>query len=212
MTSTEIAHDDSGWRKLLTHPQVYDAVQWTLGGPDAMSRYVREVIRPEPGARILDIGCGPGSIVGFLPKTVRYTGYDMNADYVLAARRRFRGQAEFFQGRVGATSPLPDAGSFDLVTANSLLHHLDDDDVHALMEAARVHLRPGGTFVTLDPVRVGGASPIARLLVGMDRGHRVRSAEGYRALLASAFDVIEDRVLDDLLRVPYTHYAARCTR
>lgn len=176
-----------------------------------MERYVRDVIRPEPDARILDIGCGPGSIVALLPEGVRYTGYDMNGDYILSARRRFGGQAEFFQGRVGATNPLTDAGSFDLVTANSLLHHLEDEDVHALMDAARAHLRPGGTFVTLDPVHAADSSPIARLLVGMDRGHRVRTAACYRALLSSGFASIEDRVIDDLLRVPYTHYVARCT-
>lgn len=205
-----MTHDDSGWRRVLTLPWAYETLQRSLGSDRGTARYVAEVVRPQEGARVLDIGCGPGTIVGHLPGDIRYTGYDMNPAYIDAAQRRYGDRAEFSCGRVGDTDLHPEAGQFDVVTANGLIHHLSDVEVAALTRTAREHLKPGGVFVTLDPVRVPSAPRIARLLVGLDRGRAVRTATAYRKLLSTTFETIEDRVFTDLLRVPYTHYVARC--
>lgn len=207
-----MSHDDSGWRRVLTHAGVYAAVQAILGGRGAVERYVREQVRPEPGARILDVGCGPASILEVLPPDVTYTGYDANPDYVDHARRRFGERAEFSCARVGEGGRHPDAGCFDVVMANSLLHHLGDDEVRILTATAHEHLRPGGVLVTIDPVHTADAPWIARRLVAMDRGGAVRTAERYRSLLAEHFAPVDDRVVTDLLRVPYAHYLARAIK
>ena len=207
-----MSHDDSGWRRVLAHAGVYEAVQQILGGRRSVERYVREQVRPVPGVRILDVGCGPASILDVLPPDVIYTGYDANPAYVEHARRRYGDRAEFSCARVGQGGRHPDAGHFDVVMTNSLLHHLHDDEVRTLTAAAQDHLRPGGVLVTIDPVHTNDAPWIARRLVAMDRGGAVRTAEQYRSLLAEGFDRVEDRVVTDLLRVPYAHYLARASR
>lgn len=50
---------------------------------------------------------------------------------------------------------------------------------------------------------------MARLLIALDRGRWVRTAESYRELVASCFAEVESAVLTDLLPVPYSHFVMR---
>jgi hypothetical protein len=47
-----------GIARLLDFPRLYSRFADCIGG-DARSVYTREYVRPAPGQRIIDIGCGP---------------------------------------------------------------------------------------------------------------------------------------------------------
>ena len=49
-----------------------------------------EALRPFPGARLLDAGCGTGSLLDNLPPDVHYVGFDVNPAYLEAAERAVR--------------------------------------------------------------------------------------------------------------------------
>lgn len=95
-----------------------------------------------PDMRILDVGCGPGSITldlaGHVPHG-RVTGVDFSDDALAAARqeaaRRGDARTEFALADVH-NLPFPD-DAFDVVHAHQLLQHLPDP-VAALKEMARV--------------------------------------------------------------------------
>jgi SAM-dependent methyltransferase len=113
--------------------------------------FVRRLIRPD--MRILDAGCGPGSITTGLARWVpdgEVTGIDSAAAIVEHARSRAadRGvdNVAFEQGDV-YTLRFP-AGSFDVVYAHQLLQHLAEP-VEALREFMRV-LKPGGVVAVRD--------------------------------------------------------------
>ena len=53
----------SGVRRILAVPGIYDLFINLVGAADARVRWAREYLRPFPGARILDIGCGTGVLV-----------------------------------------------------------------------------------------------------------------------------------------------------
>jgi SAM-dependent methyltransferase len=94
-----------------------------------------------PGARILDCGCGPGSITRELAALVpgsAVVGVDADAAKLAVARRH--GGAEFVRGSVYAL-PFP-AESFDGVLARALFQHLADPE-RALAELYRVTARGG---------------------------------------------------------------------
>jgi SAM-dependent methyltransferase len=57
--------------------------------------YLSEHVRPVPGEKVLDIGCGPGDILENLP-AVDYLGFDINLKYVEAAQERFGRRGRFF--------------------------------------------------------------------------------------------------------------------
>ena len=111
------------------------------------------------GQRLLDVGCGPGTITLDLAGRVapgEVVGMDRSAQVVAeaaaeAARRRQGGDegAEAVTFRVGDVYALdePDA-SFDVVHAHQVLQHLTDP-VAALTEMRRV-LRPGGRLAVRD--------------------------------------------------------------
>jgi SAM-dependent methyltransferase len=184
-----------------------------LGGRRGRAIYIADYVRPFEGARILDIGCGPGSLVPFLPERIEYVGYDLNPEYIETARRLYSGRGEFFCADAGESSKVNlHQSTFDIVMANSLLHHLDDHQVHDLLESAWRFLKPGGVLMTIDPVFVPGQNPIARYLISNDRGRSVRTPEGYSALVARRFPKIESAVRYDLLRVPYTNFIMRATK
>lgn len=211
MTSeaTGAAHRERGLHALLERPWVYRAVQRAVGARRARRVFVAEYVRPGPACRILDVGCGPADLLDHLPEDVRYTGYDLNPEYVEFARSRHGERGRFRCGRAGE---LPDAelgGPFDRILLVALLHHLEDEPAAALVAQCRRLLAPGGVVVTFDNTRTEGQSRLARALIDRDRGARVRSPDAYVALLRAAFAAVEGEVREDLLRIPYTHFVAR---
>ncbi|HVR96519.1 MAG TPA: class I SAM-dependent methyltransferase [Thermoanaerobaculia bacterium] len=209
---TTPAHRSGGLYRLLESARVYELLQNLLGADAAQRRLVAEVVRPEAGARLLDIGCGAGDFFTYLPAGVSYAGYDLNPRYIETARERFGNRAEFHCARAGAPPEELLDGRFDKVLAKAVLHHLDDREAEALMRVAQCALRPGGILVTLDPVFHPGQALVSRWLIALDRGRQVRTPEGYVELLAGRFEPLESRVLTDLSRVPYSHFVLRARR
>jgi ubiquinone/menaquinone biosynthesis C-methylase UbiE len=104
------------------------------------------------GMRLLDVGCGPGSITAGLAERVapgEVVGIDVQAALVERARAASRGVANlrFEVGDIYGL-PFPDA-SFDAVFANGILMHLGAP-LRAMAELRRV-LRPGGVAGVRDP-------------------------------------------------------------
>jgi SAM-dependent methyltransferase len=107
-----------------------------------------------PSMRLLDVGCGPGSITVGLADVVaggEVVGVDLQDEPLNQARARAarRGAANVSFERADLYRlPFPDA-SFDAAFANGVLTHLDDA-MRALAEIRRV-LRPGGVLGMRDP-------------------------------------------------------------
>jgi SAM-dependent methyltransferase len=196
---------------LLERPRAYEILQRLIGSERARRRFVEEILQPFSEARVLDIGCGAGTLLDYLPDGIQYTGIDMNSRYIDSARGAYGERARFVCARVGDEVDVG-AATFDFVVAKSVLHHLNDDDANALFALARRSLRTGGVFVSIDPVRHLRQSLVARALMALDRGARVRTSEAYYALLAKHFEHVESRVLTDLLPIPYSHWVARAIR
>ncbi len=112
------------------------------------------------GARVLEIGCGPGHLSSRLARDhgLVVVGVDLDA----AMLEKARAHAARLEGAspptfiVGDAAALPfAAGSFDLVISTLSLHHWDDPSA-ALREIARV-LRPEGRALIWD-LRSGRAA------------------------------------------------------
>jgi SAM-dependent methyltransferase len=118
--------------------------------------YWGDVVRHfPPGTRLLDVGCG-GAWLG--EHFERYTGVDVSAEAVAAARAR---GLEAVQIEPGGVLPFADE-SFDGVVMKDVLEHVDDP-VGLVGDVRRV-LRAGG--------RVFASSPDAQRWVWDDYTHR----------------------------------------
>lgn len=197
-------------RSVLVIPSVYRIFTKIIGGSRARVSFVRQHVKPKENDKVLDIGCGPGSILEFLPM-VDYVGFDSNSAYIEAAKKRFAGRAQFMCRNVSRDAIT--GSSFDLVLALGILHHLKDDEASQLLELAHNALRTGGRLVTLDGCYVKNQSKLARYLLSKDRGQFVRQADAYVTLARNVFSNIKVTIRHDLiLPIPYTHIIMECTK
>lgn len=133
---------------MVTHvdPQA-QAGPTQFGNLDANLRFIDDTGVLRPGARILEIGSGTGTLLSRLHgRGFDITGIDVNADLVAEARR-WHGDVPIQQVR-GTSLPFPDR-SFDIVMSFDVFEHIPDSDAH-LREVRRV-LRPGGTYLIQTP-------------------------------------------------------------
>jgi SAM-dependent methyltransferase len=196
-------------RSVLAAPQAYQLWWNAVGGPGWARTLVNEYIRPSEGGRILEIGCGPGTIVRYLPRS-EYLGFDLSPRYIELARKRYP-QAKFVCERVSQFL-LAERGNFDVVLALGIVHHLDDDEARQLFQIAHDALRPGAKLVNVDGVWTDHQSAATRWLLAKDRGDHIRSEREYVAIAAQVFQEVTPTVRHDLLRIPYSHLILECVR
>ncbi len=196
--------------RLMAHPAVYTHVTRRLRGKNRIRKFVDSYIRPHPWDRILDIGCGPGDLLNFLPD-VEYYGFDLDPNYIEAARKRF-GSRGTFLCRPVSRDAFSGSGSFDIIVAMGILHHLDDEEAGQLFDLAHQLLKPGGRLVTYDGCYTKNQSPAARFFLGIDRGKHVRDEPEYQKLAGLHFREITTSVREDLLNIPYTIIIMECKK
>ena len=157
------------------------------------------------GQRVLDIGCGTGTLAVML-KTARpnvdVVGLDPDALALERATRKARRAHVDVEFVCGFADAIPYAeGSFDRVLSSLMLHHLTDDEKAATLRDVNRVLRPGGSFHLLDfttePAHRRGL--IARVL------HR----EGHRLHGQSSEQVLQ--MMSDSGLIDATHIETRHT-
>ncbi len=139
-----------------------------------------------PGQRLLDVGCGPGTITLDLAERVApgpVVGFDASPEVLAGAAGRAPrtggSRAAFCAGDAYAL-PFGDA-AFDVVHAHQVLQHLGRP-VEALVEMGRV-LRPGGVLAVRDSDYAAFAWAPADPWLDrwLDLYHRVTAANGGEA-------------------------------
>lgn len=198
-----------GVRHILSFPFVYSSCQAVMGAHRSRLQLVREFIRPFPGMRVLDIGCGPADILAYLPG-VEYWGFDISPAYVERARARF-GQAGRFSCRKLTKAEVDTVEPFDVVLMLGVLHHMEDAQAMGLLRLANRALKSAGRLLAVDPCISVDQHPIARFLVKHDRGAHVRTAEQYSLLTHDVFNMPHVQVRHQSW-IPYTHCLMECTR
>jgi SAM-dependent methyltransferase len=188
--------------RLLATPIVYDTYQSLIGAPGCHARFMSEMVLPVRGERILDLGCGVGASIPFLPEEISYVGVDVSAPYIEMARAKY-GERGMFICADASLLNSQSLGSFDRAFSFGVLHHLSETVATRAIDLVRRVLRPGGMFVTIDPCYVPGQSAIGKFLIDNDRGEYVRDQAGFERLV-SGIGKVRSRIFHDLLRIPYT--------
>jgi SAM-dependent methyltransferase len=151
--------------------------------------FLRKHGRRTSGGAWLDVGCGKGELLRFgTGEFGRLAGCDFSEGMV-------SGSSGFEARRQESPQQLPfETGSFDLVTAVCVYHHVEDRLRAPLAaEACRV-LKPGGFFCMIEH---NPLNPVTRVIVKrcpLDAGAHLLTARNARKLMRSAgMNIVETR-------------------
>jgi len=122
-----------------------------------LGQAVLDLLNPQPGERILDLGCGDGALTERLVAAgANVVGVDSSADMVRAAKDRG------LDARVVDGYTLEFDSEFDAVFSNAAMHWMKRDP-DAIVAGAYRALKPGGRFVA----EMGGHGCVAAITVAL---------------------------------------------
>lgn len=119
---------------------------WYRARREVLAALIRRRIQPQPGARILEIGCGTGHNLTMLGQFGHVEAIEVDPAARAVAEQRL--------GRPVGSAPLPELNgvpeaSFDMIASLDVIEHIEDDAA-ALASIAR-RLKPGARFLMTVP-------------------------------------------------------------
>lgn len=209
------SEDNRGVKKLLGVPSCYNFFQKNILGGDKARRWLAtNVWKISGGERIIDIGCGSGTILEHLPRDISYLGIDTNESYIRSALKNFSDRGTFCVGTapelVGQDASL--VNSADVVICNGVLHHLSDDEAIEILRLAKRLLKLKGRLLCLEATFLAHQGRLSRWLVSRDRGRYIRTEQQWKDIVGPVFDRYTTNILTGLIRIPYTHIVIECQR
>jgi SAM-dependent methyltransferase len=168
------------------NPYVYSSWQrlFIAGKHESLRHAIQSARLPEK-ADILDIGCGTGQDAELFCDAARYRyiGIDISEPYIMQARKKYPG-LEFIAADIRRNNLELRA---DLVLVDSVLHHLQDEEIDRFLSIIEKCLKPNGCLVLQDMYRSGMMIPA--IMMKLDRGANGNSLLGLTKLLEKSFRV-----------------------
>jgi SAM-dependent methyltransferase len=164
----------------------------------ALGNAVYKLLSPQPGERILDLGCGDGVLTERLVEAgASVVGVDTSPEMIAAAR------AKGLDVRLVDAASITFVNEFDAVFSNAVLHWVRN--ASGVARGVFRALKPGGRFVG----EMGGHGNVAAITVAMLAGLKLRgvsepeqylpwfypTAEEYQEILERAGFAVESLAL-----------------
>lgn len=187
---------------LLVNSYFYNFSQLVMGATTFRKKYV-ESLKIKKKAKILDIGCGTGSIVSYL-NNQEYYGYDINFHNIRFAKKKY-GNKGIFKCKRFTNQEAKNLPKFNLIFLFGVIHHLNDFEVLRLLKILKKSLnKKNGVICSIDGVKEKKQSIIAKFFLDNDRGKFVRKKNEYISLIKKVFRSIKTNITHTKI-MPYTY-------
>lgn len=131
---------------------LYDAVIALATRENVWRDHLVDAIALKAGERLLDVGCGTGSLLAALAKGTpgaSFVGLDPDADVLTRAKRRVAAGVSFEHGFLDTDFVVAHA-PFDVVASSLVLHQTPLETKRRILRHMREALRPGGRLCIAD--------------------------------------------------------------
>jgi SAM-dependent methyltransferase len=111
---------------------------------------VLELLNPQPGTKVLEIGAGHGLLAPHIAKAgAKYTGVDVSEKLLRLARKHYGNQGKFILGDARNLAILPDLHRAEFDAVVFMLSLQDMEPLQPILQAAGWALKHGGCLVLL---------------------------------------------------------------
>jgi ubiquinone/menaquinone biosynthesis C-methylase UbiE len=158
MTTVEEQNSAPATRGIILHEaRFYDFLAWAMmhGREGAFREKIIDLARLKTGERVLDVGCGTGTLAIAAKRRVGATGnvygIDASPEMIARAGRKAKkaGLDIVFNKDTIEALPYPDA-QFDVVLSTLMFHHLPRRMREEGVREMRRVLKPGGRVLIVD--------------------------------------------------------------
>jgi ubiquinone/menaquinone biosynthesis C-methylase UbiE len=168
--------------KLIHWAFLYDVLMGalTLGHESRLREITLDLVSLQLGERVLDVGCGTGSLAIAARKRVGATGtavgIDPASEMVARARKKSVRMGVDVRFETAVIESLPfGSGEFDVVLSSLMIHHLPKRIRPAAFAEVHRVLKPSGRFLAVDFKPPSGA--VGRFFTTLRFGHRMSRNE-----------------------------------
>ena len=143
----------------MSHAQEWNSTRYAENARfvSDLGQPVLKLLNPQPGERILDLGCGDGALTAKIAACcAQVVGVDSSPDMISAAKRRG------LNVQIADACYLPFNSQFDAVFSNAALHWMKEDP-DAVIRGVHRSLKAGGRFAA----EMGGFGNVAAITVAL---------------------------------------------
>lgn len=197
--------ENAGLRKILMSAGLFECFQRLIGSHYANKWVADRFWKLQDHQKMIDIGCGTGTVMRHVLANVQFVGLDVDENYIRRAQERYGQRGVFVTGTTEDYFDDPRFANADLVTVNSTLHHLDDHEVLNVLQFARKNLKNAGRLVCSEPCFLAHHGKFSQWIMNKDRGRNIRNENEWKTIIGKIFPSFTTTITTNLWRLPYTY-------
>lgn len=199
-------------KRILEIPQVYNFYQRLVGVYPYMKvfsqKYIFPVGKDKKIFKILDMGCGTGIIIPYLPKNIEYLGIDCSFKYIEYVQKRNPNKKFLCQS---VCKKITNNDVYDLVLSKNMMSALSNEQLVKMIEVIIPHCDENTKIIFSDMDYKSNACVVQRFFQSHERNRYIRSKDDYLNFLPLYFNVENVHEISGMYRIPYSKVVFECS-
>lgn len=166
---------------------------YIIGHTKGKNKYLIKKLSEKTYKKVLDFACGTGYISKLIPDE-KYIGLDINKSYIEYARKKFPNK-KFILAKPGE---LPfKKEEFDLILFLTAIHHIEDKELHQLMEKFKSILTKDGRMIIIDAPPVNQQThPLVKFIMKNEVGGSLRTSKDLETLCSKYLKIEKNNTIN----------------